>query len=188
MRTLILKALKSILRFKKTHEIDTITGHSLGGRDAMILGMSNDIENIVTYNTVPLYLKNISELFNTNETSKSDRIDYLINNYDGNITNFISEDDQLDWLVKANEYVFTRKTKINKKWRRSFYDWIHGKFEQGFIQYELNKVNDLENVIKKSFRKNSNYTKSKLNEINDIKNAMVMQNGGGALSSSQQNC
>lgn len=171
---------------KKTHEIDTITGHSLGGRDAMILGMSNDIENIVTYNTAPLYLKNISELFNTNETSKSDRIDYLINNYDGNITNFISEDDQLDWLVKANEYVLPGKQRLIKNGEDHSMTGFMGKFEQGFIQYELNKVNDLENVIKKFFKKNSNYTKNKLNDINDIKSVMIMQNGGGALSSSQQ--
>nr|WP_141773628.1 hypothetical protein [Staphylococcus argenteus] len=42
---------------KKEYEIDTITGHSLGGRDAVILGVSNDIKNIVVYNPAPLSIK-----------------------------------------------------------------------------------------------------------------------------------
>lgn len=39
---------------EKDYDIDTITGHSLGGRDAIVIGTSNDINNIVVYNPAPL--------------------------------------------------------------------------------------------------------------------------------------
>lgn len=39
-----------INKIKSKYDIDFITGHSLGGRDAVVLGMSNGIPNIVVYN------------------------------------------------------------------------------------------------------------------------------------------
>ncbi|UXU66636.1 hypothetical protein MUA52_00415 [Staphylococcus agnetis] len=171
---------------KKEHDIDTITGHSLGGRDAMIMGMSNDIKKIVTYNTAPLYLKNISEFLNTNEASKSDRIDYLTKNYNGKITHFISDNDELDWWVKQNDYVLPGEEVLISNGENHFMSGFFGKYEQSIITNKLKKPNKFESAMKKSFKKNINYTKNKLNEINDIKSVMIMQNGGGALSSSQQ--
>nr|WP_306297421.1 hypothetical protein [Staphylococcus agnetis] len=171
---------------KKEHDIDTITGHSLGGRDAMIMGMSNDIKNIVTYNTAPLYLKNISEFLNTNKVSKSDRIDYLIKNYNGKITHFISDNDELDWWVKQTDYVLPGEEVLISNEKNHSMDGFLSKYEQSIITNKLEKPNKFESAMKKSFKKNINYTKNKLYEINDIKSVMIMQNGGGALSSSQQ--
>ncbi|MDN8907595.1 hypothetical protein Q0O77_14890, partial [Staphylococcus aureus] len=43
-----------IKKIKNKYDIDFITGHSLGGREAVILGMSNGIPNIVVYNPAPI--------------------------------------------------------------------------------------------------------------------------------------
>ncbi len=51
-----------IKNIKKDYDIDIITGHSLGGRDAMILGMSNDIKHIVVYNPAPLAIKDVAPM------------------------------------------------------------------------------------------------------------------------------
>ncbi|MCH8641996.1 hypothetical protein QP625_05680 [Staphylococcus lugdunensis] len=55
---------------KKDYDIDTITGHSLGGRDAIILGTSNDIKHIVVYNPAPLAVKDVSILYDDGEELK----------------------------------------------------------------------------------------------------------------------
>ncbi len=54
-----------IKKIKNKYDIDFITGHSLGGREAVILGMSNGIPNIVVYNPAPIaarYLNHNSDL------------------------------------------------------------------------------------------------------------------------------
>ncbi|EZH96726.1 hypothetical protein SA21311_1872 [Staphylococcus aureus subsp. aureus 21311] len=60
-----------IKNIKKDYDIDIITGHSLGGRDAMILGMSNDIKHIVVYNPAPLAIKDVSGLYADQEELKN---------------------------------------------------------------------------------------------------------------------
>ena len=57
-------------KYQKDYDIDIITGHSLGGRDAMILGMSNDIKHIVVYNPAPLAIKDVSGLYADQEELK----------------------------------------------------------------------------------------------------------------------
>ncbi|WP_415410859.1 hypothetical protein [Staphylococcus agnetis] len=175
---------------KKDYDIETITGHSLGGRDAMILGMSNNIENIVTYNTAPLTVKNTRPIFHKymgfNEEKNDDKINKLIKNYNGKITHFISDNDELDWWVKQTDYVLPGEEVLISNGENHFMSGFFGKYEQSIITNKLKKPNKFESAMKKSFKKNSNYTKNKLNEINDIKSVMIMQNGGGALSSSQQ--
>ncbi|UXU57328.1 hypothetical protein MUA95_00450 [Staphylococcus agnetis] len=178
-----------IQNLKKNHEIDTITGHSLGGRDAMVLGMSNDIDNIITYNTAPINVKSIRilvPLLTLTEAARDDNIENMINNYDGKITHFISDEDQLnDWVDKTLNVLPGEKILLANGKDHSMSGFL-SKYEQMIITNSLNKPNEFENEMKKSFKKNSNYTKNKLNEIDDIKSATVMLNGGGALSSSQQ--
>lgn len=201
-----------IQNLKKNHEIDTITGHSLGGRDAMILGMSNDIDNIITYNTAPisvietrllnpqlllslsLPLPQLQLLTFTSTLTSTLTIAFyndvktrdMINNYDGKITHFISDEDELNVGVSQFTHVLPGKRIIISNGKNHSMGGFLSKYEQMIITNSLNKPNEFENEMKKSFKKNNNYTKSKLNEINDIKSAMVMQNGGSALSSSQQ--
>ncbi|MGV3225408.1 hypothetical protein ACEE78_11845 [Staphylococcus hyicus] len=175
---------------KKDYDIETITGHSLGGRDAMILGMSNNIENIVTYNTAPLTVKNTRPIFHKymgfNEEKNDDKINKLIKNYNGKITHFISDNDELDWWVKQTDYVLPGEEVLISNEKNHSMDGFLSKYEQSIITNKLEKPNKFESAMKKSFKKNINYTKNKLYEINDIKSVMIMQNGGGALSSSQQ--
>ena len=59
----IIKYPRLYQKYQKDYDIDIITGHSLGGRDAMILGMSNDIKHIVVYNPAPLAIKDVSGLY-----------------------------------------------------------------------------------------------------------------------------
>ncbi|HCW9029512.1 TPA: hypothetical protein OYK83_002733, partial [Staphylococcus aureus] len=49
-----------INKIKSKYDIDFITGHSLGGRDAVVLGMSNGIPNIVVYNPAPISITSLN--------------------------------------------------------------------------------------------------------------------------------
>ncbi|MGV2928229.1 hypothetical protein RW115_06470 [Macrococcus capreoli] len=40
---------------KKNYQISTFTGHSLGGHNAVIFGLRNHIDDIVVYNSAPIY-------------------------------------------------------------------------------------------------------------------------------------
>ncbi|MGV2874832.1 hypothetical protein ROU88_03005, partial [Macrococcus capreoli] len=44
-----------IEKIDKKYDIDTFTGHSKGGHDAIILGLHNKVDNIVVYNSAPVY-------------------------------------------------------------------------------------------------------------------------------------
>ncbi|WP_274314510.1 hypothetical protein [Staphylococcus hyicus] len=181
-----------IQNLKKNYEIDTITGHSLGGRDAMILGMSNDIDNIITYNTAPISviqtrLLNPPLLLTLSMTVFNDvKTDNMINNYDGNITHFISDEDELNGVVNQFIHVLPGKRIIIPNGKNHSMDGFLGKYEQSIITNKLKRPNKFESTMKKTFKYNQSVTKDRLKKIDDIKNAMVMQNGGGALSSSQQ--
>ena len=95
----IIKIPKTLSKISKDYDIDIITGHSLGGRDAMILGMSNDIKHIVVYNPAPLAIKDVSGLYADQEELKK-----LIEKYDGHIVRFVSDEDELDAGVRNHLY------------------------------------------------------------------------------------
>lgn len=181
-----------IQNLKKNYEIDTITGHSLGGRDAMILGMSNNIDNIITYNTAPISviqtrLLNPPLLLTLSMTAFNDvKTDNMINNYDGNITHFISNEDELNGVVNQSLHVLPGKRIIIPNGKNHSMNGFLGEYEQSIITNKLKKPNKFESTMKKTFKYNQSVTKDRLKKIDDIKSAMVMQNGGGALSSSQQ--
>lgn len=88
-----------IKNIKKDYDIDIITGHSLGGRDAMMLGMSNNIKHIVVYNPVPLAVKDVNILYDDEEELKK-----MIKKYDGHIVRFVSNEDFLDGAMKSLLY------------------------------------------------------------------------------------
>lgn len=91
-----------IKKIKNKYDIDFITGHSLGGREAVILGMSNGIPNIVVYNPAPI------SIFNLNPNSpEGKRLLELYKNYKGNITRFVAENDELtENLKKYKHFMF----------------------------------------------------------------------------------
>ena len=110
---------KFIKRIKQEYDVETITGHSKGGRDAIILGASNNIKNIVTYNSAPLAIPLIRKIFlfiKDNRDSSQQinpiqnsvlsflnslriiQLKKLLKNYKGKITNFRTNKDQLTSL------------------------------------------------------------------------------------------
>ncbi|MDN8929475.1 hypothetical protein Q0O64_14360, partial [Staphylococcus aureus] len=79
----------------------------LGGRDAIILGVSNDIKNIVVYNPAPLSITDfrIIALNNMTYSAIGDiEIKEMLKNYNGHIVRFVSDKDELDGFVSQFMY------------------------------------------------------------------------------------
>ena len=77
------------------------------GRDAIILGISNHIKNVIVYNPAPLTVKNLRKHlpFSFKEDMNDQEIEDLVRNYDGNILRIISDEDWLDNSVKGLEHI-----------------------------------------------------------------------------------
>lgn len=104
---------------KKDYEIDTITGHSLGGRDAIIIDVSNDIDNVVAYNPALLTVKDFRGIIKGSISSFHDKekdayIESFIKSYDGNILRIVSDKDEINGIIKKTEYVFAGNEMVIK--------------------------------------------------------------------------
>ncbi|HDE0757112.1 TPA: hypothetical protein PB880_002359 [Staphylococcus aureus] len=170
-----------IKKIKNKYDIDFITGHSLGGREAVILGMSNGIPNIVVYNLAPI------SIFNLNPNSpEGKRLLELYKNYKGNITRFVAENDELtENLKKYKHFMFFGNDIVLKNGKGHSMDGFLTEQEQKAIKKELKKVQGYVEENNKSFVKNSNNAMSKLASI-ELLRANMMTTNGGWLSSSQQ--
>ncbi len=170
-----------IKKIKNKYDIDFITGHSLGGREAVILGMSNGIPNIVVYNPAPI------SIFNLNPNSpEGKRLLELYKNYKGNITRFVAENDELtENLKKYKHFMFFCNDIVLKNGKGHSMDGFLTEQEQKAIKKELKKVQGYVEENNKSFVKNSNNAMSKLASI-ELLRANMMTTNGGWLSSSQQ--
>ncbi len=168
-------------KIKNKYDIDFITGHSLGGREAVILGMSNGIPNIVVYNPAPI------SIFNLNPNSpEGKRLLELYKNYKGNITRFVAENDELtENLKKYKHFMFFGNDIVLKNGKGHSMDGFLTEQEQKAIKKELKKVQGYVEENNKSFVKNSNNAMSKLASI-ELLRANMMTTNGGWLSSSQQ--
>lgn len=177
-----------IKKIKKNHEIDTITGHSLGGRDAIILGTSNDIQNIVVYNTAPITVKTIRKyipFYGHSSSLRDESVDKLIKKYDGNILRIVSEKDELTNIVDKTDYVFAGNQMVIKNGKgHSMSDFL-GKREQREIKARLNEMKGYKDANSKSFVAAKKQMDNKLEKVDEVR-ANMLQMGGGALSSSQQ--
>lgn len=166
-----------IKKIKNKYDIDFITGHSLGGREAVILGMSNGIPNIVVYNPAPIaarYLDSNSRLFK------------LYKGYKGNITRVVSDKDWLTNLIKGNtKYTYFGNEIVVHNGKSHEMDGFLTEKEQKIIKKELKKLQGYAEENNKSFVKNSNNAMSKLASI-ELLRANMMTTNGGWLSSSQQ--
>ena len=168
-----------INKIKSKYDIDFITGHSLGGRDAVVLGMSNGIPNIVVYNPAPISITSLNP-----NSPDGKRLLELYKNYKGNITRFVAENDALtENLKKYKHYVFFGKVFKNGKGHEM--KGFLTKEEQKAIKKELKKLQGYAEENNKSFVKHSNNAISKLASIELLRANMMTTNGGG-LSSSQQ--
>ncbi|WP_445816012.1 hypothetical protein [Staphylococcus aureus] len=170
-----------IKKIKNKYDIDFITGQSLGGREAVILGMSNGIPNIVVYNPAPI------SIFNLNPNSpEGKRLLELYKNYKGNITRFVAENDELtENLKKYKHFMFFGNDIVLKNGKGHSMDGFLTEQEQKAIKKELKKVQGYVEENNKSFVKNSNNAMSKLASI-ELLRANMMTANGGWLSSSQQ--
>ncbi|HCU8862045.1 hypothetical protein I6E02_11610 [Staphylococcus aureus] len=166
-----------IKKIKNKYDIDFITGHSLGGREAVILGMSNGIPNIVVYNPAPIaarYLNHNSRLFK------------LYKGYKGNITRVVSDKDWLTNIIKGyTEYTYFGNEIVVHNGKSHDMAGFLTEQEQKAIKKELKKVQGYVEENNKSFVKNSNNAMSKLASI-ELLRANMMTTNGGWLSSSQQ--
>ncbi|HCT4072275.1 TPA: hypothetical protein OT072_002057 [Staphylococcus aureus] len=170
-----------IKKIKNKYDIDFITGHSLGGREAVILGMSNGIPNIVVYNPAPISIFSLDP-----NSPDGKRLLELYKNYKGNITRFVAENDELtENLKKYKHYVFFGNDKVFKNGKGHEMEGFLTKEEQKAIKKELKKLQGYAEKNNKSFVKNSNNAMSKLTSI-ELLRANMMTTNGGWLSSSQQ--
>ena len=175
---------------KKDYEIDTITGHSLGGRDAIIIGVSNDIDNVVAYNPAPLTVKDFRRIIKGPISSLHDKekdayIESFIKSYDGNILRIVSDKDELNGIIKKTEYVSAGNEMVIKNGKGHSMLGFLGKREQREIKAELEKLKGYQDANNKSFVTAKKQASKKLQQIDAVKANMV-QASGGALSSSQQ--
>ncbi|MGW7807966.1 hypothetical protein ACWESC_10710 [Staphylococcus xylosus] len=175
---------------KKDYEIDTITGHSLGGRDAIIIGVSNDIDNVVAYNPAPLTVKDFRGIIkgpisSLNDKEKDAYIESFIKSYDGNILRIVSDKDELNGIIKKTEYVSAGNEMVIKNGKGHSMLGFLGKREQREIKAELEKLKGYQDANNKSFVTAKKQASNKLQQIDAVKANMV-QASGGALSSSQQ--
>ncbi|HGO3853607.1 TPA: hypothetical protein ACK095_002248 [Staphylococcus aureus] len=170
-----------IKKIKNKYDIDFITGHSLGGREAVILGMSNGIPNIVVYNPAPISIFSLDP-----NSPDGKRLLELYKNYKGNITRFVAENDELtENLKKYKHYVFFGNDKVFKNGKGHEMKGFLTKEEQKAIKKELKKLQGYAEKNNKSFVKHSNNAISKLASI-ELLRANMMTTNGGWLSSSQQ--
>ncbi|HDJ7686559.1 TPA: hypothetical protein PRN57_000721 [Staphylococcus aureus] len=170
-----------IKKIKNKYDIDFITGHSLGGREAVILGMSNGIPNIVVYNPAPISIFSLDP-----NSPDGKRLLELYKNYKGNITRFVAENDELtENLKKYKHYVFFGNDKVFKNGKGHEMEGFLTKEEQKAIKKELKKLQGYAEKNNKSFVKNSNNAMSKFASI-ELLRANMMTTNGGWLSSSQQ--
>ncbi len=175
---------------KKDYEIDTITGHSLGGRDAIIIGVSNDIDNVVAYNPAPLTVKDFRGIIkgpisSLNDKEKDAYIESFIKSYDGNILRIVSDKDELNGIIKKTEYVSAGNEMVIKNGKGHSMLGFLGKREQREIKAELEKLKGYQDANNKFFMTAKKQASNKLQQIDAVKANMV-QASGGALSSSQQ--
>lgn len=165
---------------KKHYDIDIITGHSLGGRDAIILGVSNDIKHVVVYNSAPLAIKDVSILYDNDEKFKK-----MLEKYDGHIVRFVSNKDQLDSFSSKHMYETAGEKVVLKNEEGHSMDGFLFRGTQAKILSELKKAKGYQDANKKTFKSVSDKTERRLGKVDALR-ANWIQTNGGALSSSQQ--
>ncbi len=146
-----------IENLQKKYEIDTVTGHSLGGRDAIFLGLRYNIKNVVAYNPAPLEVKSIrnklgGQLFRNTTFPDEKYLKELMDNYDGDITKVITQKDGLDYLVKHTDHLTCGDVlRINNGQGHAMENFL-GEKEQREIIEELMLVKGYRDANDKAFK------------------------------------
>ncbi|MDK2802056.1 MAG: hypothetical protein KFW09_01615 [Oscillospiraceae bacterium] len=181
---------KFISNLKKKYPIEAITGHSKGGRDAVVLGVEHNIPAIVTYNPAPItndilyYMNsftgnvNIKDRFNSSYEMKKDFF-----NYKGDIIHFVSNKDQLTGWADFFKSFYTGDRYVIDNNKDHGISGFLGEKEQEFINSHLLKHTKLGTI--RGLEMSQIVTGQELKKLFDIKNKFL-QNNNGSLSSSQE--
>lgn len=162
------------------YNIDTVTGHSLGGRNGAIMGMSHGIPNIVLYNAAPLMnslfrVPSLANLANVNELKN------MIKLYDGNLIYFVSEYDPLNLAAGiGNTSLYPGKIYVMKNGKTHDITGFLTKKEQAFIREHTPDINKIAMAVKKVHDR----TSKKLNDLVNLR--LKFLKSGGGLSASEE--
>ncbi|MEI5989060.1 hypothetical protein [Enterococcus crotali] len=159
--------------------VDTVTGHSLGGRNGTIMGMAHNIPNIILYNSAPL-MNVLTNVPTKGNLSNAKELEKLLSGYKGNIIYFVSEDDPLNKVSGVGGSVYPGKIIIIKNGKAHDITGFLTKKEQEFIRQhtpDLNKIYVAQQKVQTN-------TRSKLKAL-DVLRAKLLKSGGG-LSASEE--
>ena len=161
------------------YDIDTVTGHSLGGRNGTIMGMAHNIPNIILYNSAPL-MNVLTSVPTKGNLSNAKELEKLLSGYKGNIIYFVSEEDPLNKVSGVGGSVYPGKIIIIKNGKAHDITGFLTKKEQEFIRQhtpDLNKIYVAQQKVQTD-------TRSKLKAL-DVLRAKLLKSGGG-LSASEE--
>jgi hypothetical protein len=162
------------------YNIDTVTGHSLGGRNGAIMGMAYSVPNIVLYNAAPLMnslfrVPSPANLANVNELKN------MIKLYDGNLIYFVSEKDPLNLAAGiGNTSLYPGKIYVMKNGKAHDVTGFLTKKEQAFIREHTPNINRIAQAVKKVY----DNTSKKLNDLVNLR--LKFLKSGGGLSASEE--
>ncbi|MCE5154371.1 hypothetical protein KJB58_07810 [Staphylococcus hyicus] len=191
---------KFINKIKKKHEIEAFTGHSKGGRDAMVLGIEHNIDDIVIFNSASLDLKGRSQIHatindwmvkpssNPLELSKKNYMDYLLlhakaQNYKGNIIHFRNNNDLVSVGLSLMGGSYYGKDFVFKGGGHGLSSMMS--YER---QLEIKKIlnkRPYATLVKETHQRVQRDVKKRLSSVDNLRANLVSANGG-SLSSNQE--
>lgn len=162
------------------YDVGTVTGHSLGGRNGAIMGMSHGIPNIVLYNSAPL-MNMLVGLPTPRAFANVNELDNLLKGYKGEIIYFVSENDILNNIAGiGNASLYPGKIYVLKNGKPHDITGFLTKEEQDFIRQHTPNLNKINLAVKKVHDNTSK-------QLNDLVNLRLkFLKSGGGLSASEE--
>ncbi len=168
------------------YQVETVTGHSKGGRDGAVLGMAYKIPNVILYNAAPirnltgqmvgsssvrnLFFKGMSNL----------ELNALVDSYDGQLIYFVSENDFLTKAAKVRGSLYPGTIHVIKNGKPHAITGFLTKDEQDFIRKYTPALNEL-------FHKQAAIhasTEKRLSDLGALRKKFA-SNGGGVSASEE---
>lgn len=172
------------------YELDTFTGHSLGGRNGAILGMANQIPNIVLYNAAPLsnmLTKGIASGFHPDGADariiNGWKMQKIINNYNGRLIYMISDKDPLNSLAGLFGSLYPGEKFVINNGKGHDMTGFLDKEAQSFIQRKILLVNE-NGELMSGVEVAQELTTVRINALATLRKKLMA--GGGGLSASQE--
>ena len=190
---------KFINKIKQNYDIEGFTGHSKGGRDAMVLGIENNIDNIVIFNSastdvkwMPLALEYQHRLpygiIPPSDKLSCNFYEYVkfqnkVNTYQGNIVHFRNDNDIISGGLSFIGGTYYGKNIYFEGGGHSL-DTMMSYERQLEIKKVLNKE-PFDKSLKSKHQKIQDAAQRRLSNVNTLRAKWVNANGG-SLSSSQE--